>query len=191
MSELLPPYDDIDLALEDIGAALGASAVHGLLAGIACSGQVLPAARLRARLAEELDIDALDDETFRALAGVDRTLRAQLADDELGFEILLPDDDIELPRRVQAMTEWCDAFLGGFGSGTGGRQDSDFSEDVRSLLSTIGEFARAEVGDDEPDDDAERDFVELVEFLRMATLNLFLDVGRPQDAQRPPAGPLH
>ena len=189
MTSQLPPFDDIDLALEDAGAALGAAAVHGLLTGLACAGQALPPARLRPLLDAELDT-GVDDALYAALAGIDRTLRAQLASDELGFEILLPEDDVSLAARVTAMAQWCDAFLAGFGTGTGGRDDRDFPEDVRLLLSTIADFTRAEVGDEE-DEDAERDFMELVEYLRIAALTLFLEVGRPRDDDHPPLGVLH
>lgn len=190
MSDLLPPHDDIDLALEDLGAALGASGVHGLLAGLACGGLALPAAKLRDLLAAELDAD-LDDDTFGALQAVDRTLRAQLLDDDLGFELLLPEDDVELGTRVGAMTDWCDAFLAGFGTATAGRDERDFPEDARLLLATIADFTRAEVGDGAVDEDAERDYMELVEYLRIAALTLFLEIGRPRDADHPPLAPLH
>lgn len=189
MSEFLPPHDDIDLALEDAGAALGAAAVHGLLTGLACGGLALPPPRLRSLLAAELDAE-VDDALFAALSGLDRCLRRQLASDDLGFELLLPDDDVALAGRVTAMAQWCDGLLAGFGTGTGGRADRDFPEDVRLLLSTIADFTRAEVGSEE-DEDAERDFAELVEYLRIAALTLFLEVGRPRDNDHPPLGSLH
>lgn len=190
MSELLPLHDDVDVALEDLGAALGAAAAHGLLAGMACGGLDLPAARLRGMLCTELDVD-LDESTFATLQAVNRITRAQLADDELGFELLLPEDDVALPVRVRAMVAWCEGFLAGFGSGTGGRRDADFPEDVRQLLSTIGDFTRAEVEEADVGDDAERDFTELAEYLRIAVLTLFLEVGQPAPGVAPPADGLH
>lgn len=187
---LLPPHDDIDLALEDIGAALGASEVHGLLAGLACAGVAWPEAKLRALLSEELDVD-LDDGTFRELRELDQLARRQLLDDDLGFELLLPEDDLPLADRVGAMAEWCSGFLAGFGTGTAGRSEREFSEDVRGLLATIGEFSRAEVGEDAGDDEAERDFMELVEYLRIAALTIFLEIVKPRDGGPAPATPVH
>ena len=173
MTDLLPPYDDIDLALEDIGAALGASEVHGLLAGLACTGTVLPEAKFRTLLADELDVDP-DEATYRDLREMDGIVRCQLKDDELGFELLLPDDYQPLADRVHAMAQWCDGFLAGFGTGTGGRREQDLPEDTRTLLGTIGEFTRVDVGDETGDESAERDYLELVEYLRIAALSIFL-----------------
>ncbi|MFZ5756417.1 MAG: UPF0149 family protein [Pseudomonadota bacterium] len=190
MSDLLPPYDDIDLALEDIGAAGGAAAMHGLLSGLACAGAGLPEARLRALLADELEVD-LDDVTFRELRNVDGILRRQLADDDLGFELLLPEDDRPLAERVAAMAEWCDGFLAGFGTGSGGRKDQDFPEDVRMLLETIGEFTRAEVGESDGEDEAERNYMELVEYLRIAALTIHLEIARPRTGGPGPEVPVH
>lgn len=190
MSELLPLHDDVDVTLEDLGAALGAAGAHGLLAGMACGGLDLPAARLRGMLRVELDVD-LDDGTFATLQAVNRITRAQLADDELGFELMLPEDDVALPVRVRAMVAWCEGFLAGFGAGTGGRRDADFAEDVRQLLSTIGDFTRAEVTDADVDEDAERDFTELAEYLRIAALTLFLEVGQAAQGATPLPDGLH
>lgn len=176
-TDLLPPHDDIDLALEDIGAAAGASAVHGLLAGLACAGAGLPEAKLRALLADELDAD-LDDVTFRELRRLDGITRRQLVDDELGFELLLPDDDLPLVDRVAAMAQWCDGFLSGFGTATAGRKDQDLPEDVRMLIGTIGEFSRAEVGESDGDEEDERNFMELVEYLRIAAMTIHMELAR-------------
>lgn len=196
MTDLLPPHDDIDLALEDLGAALGAAEVHGLLSGLAAAGARFTEAQLRALLKDELDVE-LDEDTWRELRAIDRTLRRQLADDDLGFELLLPDDDRPLDERVEAMADWCVGFLAGFGTGTGGRKDGEFSEDVRMLLGTIGEFTQAEVGggDDnageDADDAAEKDFMELVEYLRIAALTIFLELAAPRDGGPGAGTPVH
>lgn len=189
MTDLLPPHDDIDLALEDLGAAIGAAEVHGLLAGLACAGTTLPAAQLRSLLDGELDV-ALDETTFRELREINATVRQQLDDDELGFELLLPEDDRPLPERVEAMAQWCVGFLAGFGTGTGGRATRDFPDDVRDLLASISEFTRAE-SEGEGDEEAEREFAELVEFLRIAALTIFLELVEPRDGRPAPDTPLH
>lgn len=174
-TDLLPPHDDIDLALEDIGAAGGASAVHGLLSGLACAGAGLPEAKLRALLADELETD-LDDVTFRELRRLDGITRRQLLDEELGYELLLPEDDQPLSDRVAAMAEWCDGFLAGFGNATAGRKDQDLPEDVRMLIGTIGEFTRAEVGESDGGEEDERNYTELVEYLRIAAMTIHMEL---------------
>lgn len=180
MTASLPPHDDIDLSLEDAGAAMGASATHGLLAGLACAGLQLPRERLAQVLSDELDLPEPPAPLLQALGRLDSRLRQQLADDELGFELLLPDDEEPLEARVKAMADWCDGFLGGFGLGCGELPPRRLPEDVRSLLQTFGEFARAELGGEE-DEAAEKDYAELVEYLRMATLTIYTELATPRE----------
>lgn len=187
MSDLLPPFDDIDLALEDIGAAQGAAAIHGLLSGLACAGAELPDARLCALMAEALDVD-LPADTVRDLLAMNRTLRSQFEDEDLGFELLLPEDDQPLADRVRCMAEWCDGFLGGFGQGSGNRSDADLTPDVRDLIASLGEFTRAEVGDETEGEEAERDFAELVEYLRIAAMTIFTEMALQREP--PPVAPV-
>lgn len=189
MTDLLPPHDDLDIALEDLGAALGAAEVHGLLTGLACAGVRLPMAGLREWLEEELDV-ALDEPTFRELRTLDATLRRQLDDDDLGFELMLPDDDRPLAERVEAMANWCVGFLAGFGTGSGDREDDDLPPDVRDLLGSIGEISRAEADDGE-DEESEREYAELVEYLRVAALTVFLELVEPRDGGPSPDTPVH
>lgn len=187
MTDLLPPYDDIDIALEDAGAGLDAAGLHGLLAGMACVVPALPPAVLRGRLDEELDVK-VDERTFAALQGVDRIVHAQLRDEEFGFELLLPEDDAALADRVAALASWCEGFLAGFG-GTAARPGAGaLSADVQAILATIGDFTRAEIGEDEGGDESERDYMELVEYLRVAVLTLFAETA---GAGQPPARGTH
>lgn len=176
-ADLLPPFDDIDLALEDVGAGSGASAVHGLLSGLACGGAGLPEAKLRALLADELEAD-IDDLTFRELHRLDGITRRQLLDEDLGFDLLLPDDEELLSERVAAMARWCDGFLAGFGTAAAGRKDRELPEDVRMLIDTITEFSRAEVDESEADEEGERNYAELVEYLRIAAITIHMEIVR-------------
>lgn len=185
MSDLLPLYDDVALALEDCRAAIGPAALHGMMTGMAAAGLALPPARLLAVLAGELDA-AVDEDTRDLLLAMDRTLRRQLADDDLGFEILLPEDDQPLAVRVAGMAQWCDGFLGGFGAGTGDRKDTDFPEDVQALLLNVAEFTRAEADEGEADEEAERDFMEVVEYLRIAVLTIYTELAMPRTPEHPP-----
>lgn len=188
MAQLLPPHDDLDLSLEDLGAALGAAEVHGLLTGVACAGTTLAAADLRSLLEGELDT-ALDEEAFREWRQVDATVHRQLDDDDLGFELLLPDDDRPLAERVEAMADWCAGFLAGFGTASSGADEAGLPEDVRDLLGSIGEISRAEADGD--DEEAEREYAEVLEYLRIAALTIYLELVEPRDGGPAPGTAMH
>lgn len=190
MSQLLPPHDDLDLSLEDLGAALGAAEVHGLLTGVACAGTTLAAGDLRGFLEGELDT-ALDEDAFREWRQVDATVHRQLDDDDLGFELLLPDDDRPLTERVAAMANWCSGFLAGFGSASGDIDEARLPADVRDLLGSISEISRADADAHEEDEDAEREYAEVLEYLRIAALTIYLELAEPRDGGPAPGAALH
>lgn len=190
MAEQLPPHDDIDLALEDLHASLGASGSHGLLSGLACAGRQLAAASLRSLLNQELEAE-VDDETFRVLRRLDDLLRAQLTNSGLGFDLLLPDDELPLATRVEALAGWCEGFLAGFGNGAAGRRDRELPADVRELLDSIGQIALAEADGEDDNEEGERHYMELVEFLRVAVLTVFLEMAEPRDGSAPDDATMH
>lgn len=133
--------------------------------------------------------DALEE--LRVAAG------RQLADEELGFVIWLPDDEEPLGERTEALAQWCNGFLAALGAGRS-EDLRTLSEDGAEALSDLREIARAEVGDrdgetdgeameppvtpadqEHPEEEQEQAFAEIVEYLRMAVLVLREDLRGP------------
>jgi uncharacterized protein YgfB (UPF0149 family) len=104
---------------------------------------------------------------------------AALRDDDFIFHPLLPDDDEEIALRTAALASWCEGFLAGFAyrvaalDAPGGLQSGEIGE----VLRDIAAMAQAEAGDYDDEEDAENNFSELVEYLRVAVMNVFLDCG--------------
>ena len=105
----------------------------------------------------------------------------------LDFELILPEDDLELPQRIEAMAVWCRGFLTGFAqarvtdAATGDAVAADSAEALRDFAA----IAQAAV-DDEDSDLSEREghYLELLEYLRVAAMNVLLDAA-PTDGQQP------
>lgn len=95
-----------------------------------------------------------------------------LQDNQLGFQLLIPDEDTELAVRINALAEWCEGFLVGFGS-SGISADTQFSTDVTEMLQDLASIAQ--VADDELEQDAEKDFFELAEYVRVVAMRLFAE----------------
>jgi uncharacterized protein YgfB (UPF0149 family) len=96
----------------------------------------------------------------------------ELADPELGFEPLLPEDDRPLTERAEAMVDWCRGFLGGFGlAGTGARQLSDEAQEILRDLGTIA-ASSFDFGNEDEDEDA---LIEVQEFVRIGAMLLFTE----------------
>ena len=109
-------------------------------------------------------IPAPDDQAL--LDRLARQCESELADPELGFEPLLPEDDRPLAERAEAMVEWCRGFLGGFGL-AGTAAHAKLSEEAQEILRDLGTIAASsfDFGDEDEDEDA---LIEVQEFVRVA-----------------------
>jgi uncharacterized protein YgfB (UPF0149 family) len=93
-----------------------------------------------------------------------------LADPELGFEPLLPEDDRPLTERAEAMVDWCRGFLGGFGL-AGTAAHAQLSDEAQEILRDVATIAGSsfDFGDEDEDEDA---LIEVQEFVRIGVMLL-------------------
>jgi len=104
-------------------------------------------------------MQVLYKETVRALRG-----------DDMEFTPLLPDDDAPLSRRADALAQWCQGFLYGFGSAAG--KQRQLPPDVDEVIRDLTQISRAGAGEGEPTDDDEEDYAEIVEFVRVGVQSI-------------------
>jgi len=144
--------------------------LHGALAGALCTGPGAQAAA--AGVAQALGI-AAEGVVSEALRAALAQVEARLGDPDLGFTPLLPDDDAPLAERVRRLAEWCEAFVDGFSiqGSTGRAMSADASELLLDISAIAGELEPESLAHGAEED--ERDYAEIVEFLRVAALNLF------------------
>lgn len=159
-------------ALEHFGTELGAAESHGLLVGLSCASGGLSRADWLARVAPGADeADLLAAEHLQLLGALyDETLQ-QLADSNLGFFPLLPDDDEALESRIVALAEWCQGFLLGMSEG-GIAAPESMPGDAGEVLRDLVEIARADSYDLAEEDEDENAYAELLEYVRTAVLLL-------------------
>lgn len=93
---------------------------------------------------------------------------------DFSFELWLPDEDSACRDRLVALAEWCRGFLEGLISVTG-NQINNLSDDTRELIHDLMEIGDVDVDIDESEQD-EREVLELTEFVKVAALNIHLDV---------------
>jgi uncharacterized protein len=173
MSETLR-YDQLADALSRLGYAQNAAEYHGALCGALC-----------VREAEDIDPLAVltregasaDGEAGAAAAL--RALRGQSAEAfggaEMAFRPLLPDDDEDLPRRVEALSAWCEGFL--FGLSTGKPLNmKQCSAELKEIVRDFTEFTHAGIGDDEDDELEETAYAELVEYIRVGAQLVYMEL---------------
>ncbi|MHB1543747.1 MAG: UPF0149 family protein [Gammaproteobacteria bacterium] len=96
-------------------------------------------------------------------------LDRKLAQGFIDFELGLPADEVALGTRIEALSEWLSGFLPAFGW-----MDPRFplSRESHEILEDLAEIRCAETPD-EPGEDHEIAFVELVEYVRAAVQFLY------------------
>lgn len=186
-TEALPSFD----RMADIFVALGAlgspAELHGMVCGRLCGGSRYSQREWINSALEFLDTtQPPDPDAEEALATLYRATLQQLRDDELGIQLLLPGDDVEMPQRVLALSHWCQGFLTGFGT-SGVSADTTLSGDTADALRDFAAFVQIspETEEDE-DEDNEADYMEVIEYIRLAALSIFMEIGIAADEKKPP-----
>jgi hypothetical protein len=110
----------------------------------------------------------------------------QLSHLDYHFQPLLPPDEATLQERVNALGAWCDGFTVGFAAGFI-KPESVLSAEAREILSDFGQFAAVSDNGEELSDQDEVDYMELVEYVRMAAIMLYQQLGSPPPQQAPAA----
>jgi uncharacterized protein YgfB (UPF0149 family) len=169
-------YKMINLLLTGNHVQHSAAELHGLLAGQLCSGVAHPDPQ---ELGELLEYHG---ELAPVVVKLCERLATETAD-QLGqldfqFQPLLPPDDAELPERVDALGLWCDGFTVGFAAGFI-QPEEILSEEARELLGDLGRLSAVSASAEDCSEQDEVDYMELVEYVRMAAITLFQQLASP------------
>lgn len=160
-------YQALDETLARSQANAGAAESQGMLCGLLCAHAEPHDAWLAEMYDGEAAGDVLAREGRQILERMYRDCREALGGDNSGLVLMLPDDDMPLVQRGEALRNWCRGFLYGFG--LSGRNIDDLPEDSRELLRDISEIARLDLPEEDNEED-ETAFAEIVEYLRMGVL---------------------
>lgn len=164
-------FIEIEDALRRVDSSTEASESHGILCGMLCSaGRAELNGWIRQVMGEsEPDMsNVLTRESFEQLGRLYDNTIGQLNDTELGFQLLLPEDQDNLKYNVRALSEWCEGFLLGFSLGASHAENS-LPDEVKELLTDFVEITKVKTDDDEDEQDLES-FVEVMEYVRMGVL---------------------
>ncbi len=181
-SSHLSVHQALDDLLQRIGSAILPAEAHGLLCGLLCAAREAVHEVWMTQLAGEGVLDLEEAERLRAV--VDATA-AQLEDPDLGFDLVLPDDESPLDERATALGEWCHGFIVGFGLGQG---EEGVNDTVREVLEDLAEISQVSAQPEDCQTEEDEDsYAELVEYVRVAVLLVNEHLLRPPPpAQEPP-----
>ncbi|MCY1292825.1 hypothetical protein D9M68_373070 [compost metagenome] len=169
------PYTAFAALLASSAQPVSPAELHGLLLGRSCAGAGFDAEPWLADAAELLG-SAPQDSVRQALIGLQEMVKAELTGEDMAVILLLPSDDAPLAERATALGQWCQGFLGGFGLVAG---DAALSSEAMEVLQDLAAIAQVQSALDESED-GESDYMEVMEYLRVAPLLLYTECAKPQ-----------
>lgn len=178
-------YDDVARDLAARSSTVHPSEAHGCLCGALCATRDYR----RSQWLEEILPGDPDAAPGSALATLFEESTDALAAAELCFQPLLPDDEVALGPRVEALAAWCAGFLYGFGAAGSPDAKRPLPAEVSEVITDFASIAQAAAPGapdaEEPEED-EGAYAELVEFLRAAVQLVYEELNAPR--RQPRAG---
>ena len=180
MSNPTAPYPAFAHLIATTDPSVSPAELQGLLIGRSCAGAGFAPEPWLLDVTEWLGHPP-EEPLSQALLGLQRMLEQELKSDEMALTLLLPNDDASVSERALALGQWCQGFVNGFGWLIGDRPLSkDALETVQDLTSI------AQIGDQLDDsEESEIDYMEVMEYLRVAPLLLFTECAQAPQAPAP------
>jgi uncharacterized protein len=172
----MPDFEHFSDLLTQSSSVLAPAEVHGLLSALACVPGEGRVAALQGEVLGPAVQDPSEAPVIEILEAVWKDTYAALESTDCTFDLMLPDDEQSLQQRTEALGSWCQGFLAGLGLGGVGDHHKSLSGDAREFLNDLQEMSRIEP-DPDNDEEAERAFAELVEYLRIGVLDLREEIG--------------
>ena len=180
-------YDEFSNQLFEQGLADTPASLHGAMCGAMAAGGEREPDYYLAAVSQALDLDlhgALAELCLRLV----RTTQTALADEEFDFQLFLPDDEVDITIRVAAVGDWCTSFMAGFALLIAQTDPAGLDDETAEILKDMSAIAGVDADVDvdtgeEDEEEAEHSYFEITEYLRVATMNLYLERLTNRDEQ--------
>ena len=173
-------FDSVQSSLMSLKAMTDASEAHGTLCGLLI-GQQEFSRWLEFTLDTLPDAgDILAKEEIKKLHDLFEYSRDQLNADDMSLELLLPDEQQEFAERLIALASWCQGFLYGLAV-NGDSLTSNLSEQARECLDDLLQISQLS-HDEEQSEEAETNFAEIVEHVRLSVIYMNEEINPPMAA---------
>lgn len=175
-----------------MGAIHSVSELQGMICGILSGGREISRRDWRDEAIRFLDLAHLElpEEKLALLDLLLAESEKHLRDANFIFRPLLPQDTATINRRVDELGAWCQGYLHGLGS-SGLAGDATLSPEVAGALRDLAQISNAVLDEDADVEENEVYWNELVEYVKVAVLNIHGELKRSPDRPRPADESLH
>ena len=176
-----PDFDELAALFWRLGAMQSPTELHGYLTGqLTVGASPEPALWLQQAESYINTAEPLAEGDSSLLIALLESTRGALAGDDMTFAPLLPEEETDLGQRVDSLGQWCQGFLTGFAEAGKKLQQQQgqrqWSKQVSEALSDLAAMTQAALVEEEGEDEAgEQNFMELVEYIRVAVMAIHLE----------------
>jgi len=170
MQDDISGWNDWKQNFDGIDEISSPSELHGLLTGIVCVTEA-PTQDEWSQILSTLNVPEIQTEALEMLTVEGEDVSHALAEDDLDYLPMLPDDAHLLLDRVDALADWCAGVVLGFGLASGHIRANE-----QELIEHLQEVAAVEFDPSDDDEEGEISYQELYEFVRLIPVSL--SIGR-------------
>lgn len=163
-----PDFETLEHRLIAANTPFSPSYIHGMMVGLLCVATRGP--QMCWELLQVEVPEMVQQETTRKLFSALFTLtNQQLQDIDKAITLMLPDDAVPLTYRLEALAGWCEGFLYGVELENVSKEALMSIPNVQEVLTDLTQIK--DIAFDAKDTESnERDFTEIVEFVRVGAL---------------------
>lgn len=148
--------------------------LHGDLCGQICAGLNLDIDTWLRQAMQFMQVAELDsDDSKVALIDLIEQTEAGLKDQDLGFKLLIADEDFSLNERMQTLLEWSEGFLSALADNEAYKA-GQLSDDLKEALQDLEQIATMNESLDD-DEQNEQDLFAISEYVRMTAMMLYTE----------------
>lgn len=177
--EDMPNWDESADVLFGAGLTLNPSELHGGVVGMlaaAFNPKTPEQADTALSLLEKALAVDLQGEVADFVQRLIAATRSAITDVDFAFRPLLPDDDDAIEQRLLSLGRWASGFLTGFTQAVSVHQSGDdvIEPTAAEILKDLAAIAQIDAAEEETEE-AERELEELIEYVRVAAINVVHD----------------
>jgi len=148
--------------------------LHGDLCGQLCAGKKPDVDTWLRQSMQFMEVSELDSDSSKVeLVLLLEQTEVGIKDQDLGFKLLIADEDFSLNERMQTLLEWCEGFLSALADNDAFKEGS-LSEELKEALQDLDQIAQMTESLDD-DEQNEHDFVSVSEYVRMTAMMLYTE----------------
>lgn len=168
-------FEELDRALQEAETPITAAEVHGIMCGSLCVSA--PEGGWETLILGRAAQTVSDSEAGRVLRAVYDQTQAWLDDNEMEFQLYVPDDERPLDERATAVADWCRGFMLGMAAG-GVKSVEQLPENAQEVVRDFAAIAELTV-DAPADEEQEQALTEIEEYMRVGAQLVYEELRDP------------